>query len=548
MSENDFSMRPAPTAGVRQEATRYKQTFTLAICIIAGALTLWLYFLLSQLGERPATNSAPRPVSGKLIELLPMLKSGLAVKNFRQHLLFFFSLIALQFFLLGVVIWLLLRLHVAEFATDHRFLLTIFIFAVLFRLALLPQTPWLSDDLYRYLWDGRVLANGLNPFRYPPNATELAHLRDVEIFPLINHKEVVTVYPPVLQAIFYLAHQFGGGIIALKGILIFLDVLIVALLFWVLPKFGSPSWWAIFYAWHPLAVVEIAGSGHIDGAGALFMLAAIVLLALRQKKVAAMFCFALAFLVKFLSMLLLPFLLLQKKAQKARLDSRALVLLVFFIAIVFFSYLPFADAGQNLVSGLTVYAAKWRFNDSIFALFYEPIHALLPNTLVTKLMIPPQWDITAEVLLTRRVDLALLSTKALMVFFFLSFLLVQWRKYSKEKSAKESFPSFRPLLAWPLLTLNVLGMFLLLSPTVQPWYLLWILPFLCIIRQPGWMAWSATIFLAYWILDGYARTGTWQESNWVKCLEYGLAAIIAAATRLGNNEKRFKFTNKIHLR
>jgi hypothetical protein len=67
---------------------------------------------------------------------------------------------------------------------------------------------------------------------------------------------------------------------------------------------------------------------------------------------------------------------------------------------------------------------------------------------------------------------------------------------------------------------------------VQPWYLLWILPLLCLVRQPGWITWSATIFLAYWILDGHARTGLWQEAAWVKWVEYGAAGLAVLAARV----------------
>ncbi|MCI0697906.1 hypothetical protein L0337_38640 [candidate division KSB1 bacterium] len=213
--------------------------------------------------------------------------------------------------------------------------------------------------------------------------------------------------------------------------------------------------------------------------------------------------------------------------------NRPLVWAIF----AFFSYLPFA--GGNLISGLAVYAAKWRFNDSVFALFYEPIHALLPEGLVKMLMIPADWEITNEVLTTRRVDLALLITKLLMAGMFLSFVVIQWRNYWQAIKALPSAPCPQPsalcpppfVLAWPALALNVLGVFFLLSPTVQPWYLLWILPLLCLARQPGWITWSATIFLAYWILDGYARTGLWQESAWVKWVEYGMAGLAAIAAR-----------------
>jgi hypothetical protein len=84
----------------------------------------------------------------------------------------------------------------------------------------------------------------------------------------------------------------------------------------------------------------------------------------------------------------------------------------------------------------------------------------------------------------------------------------------------------------------VLGTFFLLSPTVQPWYLLWILPLLCMARRPGWMTWSMTVFLSYWVLDGYARTGLWQESSWMKFIEYGVAGMVAVVVRfLRKHEK-----------
>jgi hypothetical protein len=474
--------------------------------------------------------------ASKRITLLPVAPIGLVVASFRQQLTLFFLGVALQFLILGLVIWRLSRhrsqSEISEALHNRRLVWMIFVFAVLFRLALLPQTPWLSDDVYRYLWDGRVLADGLNPFRYAPEAAELSHLRDAEIFPRINHKEVVTVYPPFLQALFWLANRLGGSIIALKALLVAADLALVLLLVWALPKLGSPRWWAMLYAWHPLAIIEIAGNGHVDGIGALFLFAAVVLLALRRKETVAVCCLALAFLVKFLSVLLLPLLFLREQAKSASwrhlFNKSNLSLFFLFFIFIFFSYLPFA--GGHLISGLTVYAAKWRFNDSIFALFYQPIHALLPNALVIKLMVPSHWEITSEVLTTRRVDLALLITKIVMAGILSGFLLLYWRNLWQLASGKQLHLSPFTLSPQPS-ALTLLGIFFLLSSTVQPWYLLWMLPLLCVVRQPGWIAWSATIFLAYWILDGYARTGEWQESAWVKWVEYGAAGTVAVAAR-----------------
>lgn len=548
-SASDLSGLASSQAEGKKQTAKIK--FPAILCIAGGLFTLWLYFVLVQLGE-PAAN-AVQPTGAlavsKRLTLLPMTPFHLAVTSFRQQLVIFFLGMALQFFILAVVIGGLARhrtqIEISKTIYNRSLVWAIFVFAVLFRLVMLPQTPWLSDDVYRYLWDGRVLANGINPFRYAPEAAELAPLRDAAIFPHVKHKEVVTVYPPLLQALFWLAHRLGGSVIAMKALLIIADSALVFLLFWTLPKLGSPAWWAILYAWHPLAIIEIAGSGHVDGIGALFLFAAVALLAMRRKEIAAAFCLALAFLVKFLSVLLVPFLFLRTHAKNASwrhlFNKQSLHLFLIFVFIIFFSYLPFS--GGNLISGLTVYAAKWRFNDSIFALFYEPIHALLPDSLVIKFMVPTHWEITTEVLTTRRVDLALLITKILMAAILLGFLLLQWRNIRHSALGKPNcflpFAVFSLPLPWPTLALNLLGMFFLLSPTVQPWYLLWILPLLCLARQPGWITWSATIFLAYWILDGYARTGVWQELAWVRWVEYGVAGLAAVAAQVWKRQTKF---------
>ncbi len=81
----------------------------------------------------------------------------------------------------------------------------------LFRVVLVPTPPVLSDDLYRYLWDGRVQAAGISPYRYAPAAPELAPLRDDLVWPGINRKPVRTIYPPLAQAVFAVTWRLGCG-------------------------------------------------------------------------------------------------------------------------------------------------------------------------------------------------------------------------------------------------------------------------------------------------------------------------------------------------
>src|SRR5262245_42611126 len=94
-----------------------------------------------------------------------------------------------------------------ESADERGALIVILVAAVARRLALVCVEPYLSTDIYRYVWDGRVQAAGINPYRYVPSAPELAHLRDAVIYPNINRAGyAVTIYPPMAQAIFLAVH------------------------------------------------------------------------------------------------------------------------------------------------------------------------------------------------------------------------------------------------------------------------------------------------------------------------------------------------------
>ncbi len=437
---------------------------------------------------------------------------------------------------------------------SSRELQIILAFAVIFRLLLLPQLPWLSNDIYRYGWDAHLLQSGVNPYLYPPEAPQLEALREAENYPHLSHKYVPTVYPPLLQLLFWAGKNLGehcglAGMIGIKSLFVLFDLLLVIALFKILPQFHLDPRWALLYAWHPLAIIEIAGSGHSDGVGVLFMLLALAALHKNCVRLGSVFL-ALAFLVKFISILLLPFLFLIKTRRKKIWQA-----LTLFVLIVLASYAPFLTAGNNLISGLLIYSAKWRFNDGIFPLLFTPLHALLPDRLVVALMIPPDWEMTAQVLATRRTDLALLITKTIMAALFSCWYAYVWLRAKKIYAANHVMP-------WPLITLTLFTAFFLLSPTLQPWYLLWILPLLCLTipaailtfvphqtenRQSGLAAtapsilpqkygarlWlfltllTGAVFWSYWILVDYFRSGIWEEQGWIKWMEYGAPLLLS---------------------
>jgi hypothetical protein len=167
--------------------------------------------------------------------------------------------------------------RIADCADQRSALLIILAGAVALRLALLFVEPYLSSDFYRYIWDGRVQASGINPYRFIPNAPELAALRDAEIWPHINRADyAVTIYPPVAQAAFLAITRFGQSIVIMKlGLLLFEAAAIWALI-GLLGRLGMPVTRVALYAWHPLPVWEIAGNCHVDAAMLAFLLAALL--------------------------------------------------------------------------------------------------------------------------------------------------------------------------------------------------------------------------------------------------------------------------------
>jgi hypothetical protein len=448
-----------------------------------------------------------------------------------------------QFFIIMAALFLLwfcavLMIKTAQPRQRDRWpLISIFAFAALFRFALLEQTPWLSNDIYRYLWDAQLLDRGVSPYAFPPAAEALADFRDATIYPKMDHKTVHSVYPPFLQILFWsglktsriFALQPATG---LKLIFTLADLGLVFFLFHLLARINIDPRWAMLYAWHPLPIIEIAGSGHTDGVGALTLVLVLAFL-LQRKYFMAVIFLALGFLVKFITVMFLPFLLVAvwKEANLKKAGGLAAL----FVLLILLSYAPFATAGEKLISGLLLYSEKWRFNDGFFSLIFSGIHRILPDGLVTYLMIPPGWEINTETLTTRRIDLALNLAKTISgaIFLFIYSRLL-WRLAKAEGGDRH----------WPAIIIIILVAFFLLSPTLQPWYLIWLLPFLCLremlgeyalVRRmisPLWML-SATVFLSYSVLENYIGSGVWQEPSWVKWVEYGIPLLSFVVAPLG---------------
>ena len=183
---------------------------------------------------------------------------------------------------------------------------TILTIAALLRISVLPLDPYFSTDIYRYIWDGRVQATGVNPYLYIPVDPALSALRDTTIWANINRADYAhTIYPPAAEALFFLATRVSETVVWIKIVLVLFEAGAIAVLLRLLDAEKLPRQRILLYAWCPLPIWEIAGNGHVDAA----MLACIVVAVLLRRRgadFAAGATLGLAILVKFLPILLLP--------------------------------------------------------------------------------------------------------------------------------------------------------------------------------------------------------------------------------------------------
>lgn len=122
-------------------------------------------------------------------------------------------------------------------------------------------------DVYRYVWEGRVLLEGFNPYIHPPDDSLLSSFRD-GIWQSIGHPGATAIYPPLIQWLFAAMASIGLGPLGFKVVFTLADMILCVLL---CRRFGPKS--ALIYAWNPLAAVSFAGGGHYDS---VFMLAMVL--------------------------------------------------------------------------------------------------------------------------------------------------------------------------------------------------------------------------------------------------------------------------------
>jgi alpha-1,6-mannosyltransferase len=232
--------------------------------------------------------------------LLVLYRIGLHSRGVTD-IVWFIKLALVQSALYLTAVWLIVRAR-----SVRSTLLFVLLFAAIFRLSIIFAPPYLSDDIYRYVWDGRVQAAGINPYRYIPADEHLQNLRDEEIYPKINRRDYAhTMYPPAAEAMYFLTTRISESVTWMKLTIVGFELFTVWILMELLASFGMPRQRILIYAWHPLAVWEFAGSGHVDPVAFAFI--ALALLARRRNwETTTGVALGLATLAKLFPILLFP--------------------------------------------------------------------------------------------------------------------------------------------------------------------------------------------------------------------------------------------------
>jgi len=415
---------------------------------------------------------------------------------------------------------------------DRSSLWIIFIFGLLFRAILLPANQIQEDDVYRYLWDGKVFAQGINPYEYAPaevqnylefkiqdpagfddayserNKTELKALNDLKwenrsaltTLERVNHPDVPTIYPPMAQVVFRIAHHIkADSILTIRlGFFIF-DLTAFGFIVLLLARLGKNPHLSLIYFWSPLVIKETFNSTHLDIIGIAFLCGSVYFLIADRRAWAILFL-ACSFLGKLYPIILLPVYLKTMASRDHATGKPFCGMLIgyglLFFAMVILGYLPFLGEGAAIFEGLRTFSTHWQSNDSIFALLVYFFSEALPS------------GIAGQTVLSQSIPtLAAKASVVLILSLTLLYLLVrpQSGQDTQENVVRDIF--------------ILLALVFLLSPVQNPWYLTWVVPFLCVFPKKAWIL--LTGLMGFYYLDFYFDYQEIQQySRWTPWLEY----------------------------
>ena len=386
---------------------------------------------------------------------------------------------------------------------------------IVFRLLMLATTPTLSDDVYRYLWDGHVATSGVNPYAYTLDAPALDALH-IPARDLANNPDLGTPYLPVAQLVFATGALAAPSVpLTLQVVMVGFDLATALVIVRLLRLSVQPERRVMLYLWNPLVVTEIAHGAHLESAMVfLAMLAVYLSLSSSRFAGAAPLVLALATLTKPLPVLLLPFLWprWRRSGQVLYGATLATVLVPFGVSAGWGLVGP--ETGTGLFGSARVFSS-WAFNGGVAFWLEGWLDGASSGVL----------SFGDPALVTRFV------VGAVMVIGLVWAAMIARRR--------ESLAGQPRVMAIPMM------IFVVLTPTLYPWYLLIVVAFLPFVLEDwprgGWVPIVPWLYLGATVVFSYLTyldPNNHHEIEWVRRLEWiptlVLIAVAAAVTRWGH--------------
>jgi len=387
-------------------------------------------------------------------------------------------------------IFFLLYLGICFFSEAWNTVLFFLILAIFLRFLLLFSLPNLSDDFFRFIWDGRLINQGINPFDHLPsyylqNNRQIPGI-DTLLYEQLNSPDYFTIYPPLNQAIFALAawispNDITESSMVMKSFLFVFEVGNILLIISLLRQFRQKVKKVLLYALNPLIIIETSGNLHFEGGMIFFLLLSIWLLVHKEKLLLSAIAFSFSVCTKLLPLMFLPLWIRRLKKSKEisvghntikkkllqqweNIDRRRVIIYFFSLGMVtLLLFLPLINQLflENLGSSLNYYFQKFEFNASLYYIFRWIGYQLKGYNVINTLG-------------------PLLALSAFSGILLLAFL--------------EKKPDWQNLFEKMLF---VICIYLFSATTVHPWYIS--LPLVCSIftsfRFP--VLWSGLVFLTY---------------------------------------------------
>lgn len=370
--------------------------------------------------------------------------------------------------------------------------------ALLFRLLFLFSMPALSDDFYRFIWDGQLVVNSINPYSFLPTEVQLSFPNKDLLLSRINSPNYYSVYPPLNQLFFAIPallspQSIFGAVVVLRLIILGAEIGTLLILPRFLKKLNISPHKSLLYAFNPLVIVELSGNLHFEALWIFALLVSVYWLHKKKLFLSSVF-WAAAASIKLIPLLFLPA-LMRMLSSKQWLRFFILTGFLFGLGFLLFYEKYFL---AHFITSLKLYSSTFEFNAGIYYVLrtvgyyfvdYNPIKTLGPIMSFIGL--------------------------AGLLFFLL-------RK--KMKSPQVLFSALLFGLSW----------YYFFGMVVHPWYITPLVLFSVFTQLRFALLWSFLITLSYY---AYSQAG-FSESNWLLLVEYGLVIGVLVFELFGNKSSR----------